>query len=155
MVLLLFQNNEQTLMFLVSISFKISSNSYSLHKQKLFGFLIIFEYEEVLRLKCKITGQIIWVLKYSSFVFSCDLFRPILPPEPMLSSLFWLLRVCPHSSDFLLENIALSNDAPNNCPQENLSQEREPYSAGAASSDCRQWWCSIPGMLISDAPVWQ
>ena len=75
-------------MFLVSISFKISSNSYSLHKQKLFGLLIIFEYEEVLRLKCKITGQIIWVLKYSSLVFSCDLFRPILPPEPMLSSLF-------------------------------------------------------------------
>lgn len=74
-------------MFSVLISFKISSNSYSLHKQKLFGFLIIFKDGEVLRWKCKITGQIIWVLKYSSFVFSYDLFRPILPSEPMLSSL--------------------------------------------------------------------
>ena len=47
-------------MFSVLISFKISSNSYSLHKQKLFGFLIIFKDEEVLRWKCKIISSKFW-----------------------------------------------------------------------------------------------
>lgn len=89
-------------------------------------------------------------------MFSCVLPRPILPAEPMLSSLSWLLRVCRHSWNFLLENLALSNDSRNNCLQEKprlLSKESEPYCLqpqeaitveddGTGSLACAYKWCT-------------
>ena len=89
-------------------------------------------------------------------MFSCVLPRPILPAKPMLRSLSWLLRVCPHNWNFLLENLALSNDTRNNCLQEKprlLSKESEPYSLqlqeaitveddGAGSLACAYKWCT-------------
>lgn len=87
-------------------------------------------------------------------MLSCVLPRPILPREPTLSHLSWLLEVCPHKSDFLLENRTFPNDARNNCLQERprlLSKEIGPYSLQPHQTDCEMTvgsracaykWCS-------------